>query len=165
VLSQQEAGLVADPEIAELPDPGPALSFQKILQVFAWTRKMSAECALLEIAKAIGAIRDSEYRHFRRAVDEPVDGAQPTFPMWDEDSGELRLNGKVIRRLAGRAKNLRAILSTFQEEGWRLRVDNPLSGGANSRPLREAVRSLNEGLKAIRFRCDGKSSGILWEPR
>jgi hypothetical protein len=165
VLSRQEAELVAGAEVTALQDLGHSISFNKILEVFAWTRGMSAECALLEIAKAIGAIRDSEYRSLRRAIGEPIDAARPTIPMWDAELGELRLNGQLVRRFAGRAKNLRAILSAFQEQGWPLRIDSPLSGGVDSRRLREAVRSLNEGLKAIRFRCDGKSSGILWEPK
>src|SRR5262249_34125606 len=103
VLSPKEQELAADAEVAKLTDPGPALKFGRILQVFAWTRGMSAECALLEIAKAIGAVRDSEYRSLRRAIGEPVEAAPQPRPMWDENTGELRLNGLVIRHVPARA--------------------------------------------------------------
>ncbi|MEO8939673.1 MAG: hypothetical protein ABI453_03905 [Isosphaeraceae bacterium] len=86
-------------------------------------------------------------------------------PHWDRERSKLLLDGKVIREVSKQAKNILQILDTFEEDGWPDRIDDPISGPPESQPTRchEAVRSLNEGLKMIRFRSDGTGAGITWE--
>ncbi len=57
----------------------------------------------------------------------------------------------------------------FQEEGWPVRIDDPLPPVSESEPkqrLRETIRSLNRNQKErlVRFKGDGTGEGVLWEP-
>jgi hypothetical protein len=86
-------------------------------------------------------------------------------PKWDRDSGELLLDGEVIRRVKSlkKAKNIVAVLDAFEEEHWQRRIDDPLPGGRNQKRLHETVKRLNDGLEKIRFRADGSGEGFKWE--
>ncbi len=88
-------------------------------------------------------------------------------PHWDRERSKLLLDGKVIRKVSKQAKHVLQILSTFEDDDWPDRIDDPISGLEESQPARlhEAIRSLNEGLKMIRFRSDGTGKGITWEPK
>lgn len=83
-------------------------------------------------------------------------------PVWNKDTCVLTYRGKTIRRVRGRsvASNVPRILDAFEEDGWPERIDDPLPDGKNPQRLRETIRSLNEGLKDIRFFADGSGEGI-----
>jgi hypothetical protein len=102
------------------------------------------------------------YKSLRQAIGEPVDGGQPKVPHWDAASGELRYDGAVVREVGGRAKNIRLLLESFQEQGWPPRIDSPFPARSSFRKLRYTVDSLKDNLKAITFRCDGTSKGVMW---
>jgi hypothetical protein len=108
-------------------------------------------------------LADGRYESLRRAIGEPVDAGDRDVPIWDSESGVLLFRGELIREVSPRASNLRTILDVFQEEKWKSKIDSPLPGGKNSQKLREAVRSLNDGLTKIRFFCDGMAEGVQWE--
>lgn len=95
--------------------------------------------------------------------DEPQ--AERTAPQWNRDTGELSLGGEVIKRIKnlGQATNITAVLDAFQEEGWLVRIDDPLPGGRNPERLKDTIRSLNENLSRIKFVGDGSGQGIRWE--
>lgn len=88
-------------------------------------------------------------------------------PEFDGETGELRWRGVVVKRLVRKAKNQRAVLRTFEEEGWPARIDDPASDRSQDRPLGEqiqdTVRSLNERLPADTIRFHGDGDGIRWE--
>ena len=58
------------------------------------------------------------------------------------------------------APNQAMILSTFEEEGWPNRIDDPLTPGR----LRQTLKDLQKKFKnaPITFRADGTGEGILW---
>lgn len=62
-----------------------------------------------------------------------------------------------------RATSIVAILDAFEEERWPDQIDDPLPGGSDPQRLREAIRTLNEGLTLIRFRGDGSGQRVVWE--
>ncbi len=97
---------------------------------------------------------------------EQSDPLEASVPSWNRARSTLNFGNKVskaIRRL-GNATNVVRVLDAFQELGWPERIDDPLLGGADGQRLHETIRSLNSGLRFVRFRADGTGQGILWEP-
>jgi hypothetical protein len=100
---------------------------------------------------------------------------QALKPVWDKNSGELRWNGVVVRKLVPRAKNVIRILDAFEQRAWPGKIQNPLASRdtsidrkyldhGNALRLHETIKSLNTGLQAIRFHSDGQGEGITWRP-
>ena len=79
-------------------------------------------------------------------------------PVWDKASGELRLRRHLARKVdVKRAKNGAYILDAFEECGWPESMDDPLRQDAKvdqRMRLTNAVKSLNTGLKYMRFRTE-----------
>jgi hypothetical protein len=93
----------------------------------------------------------------------------PNLPVWDEQRRELRVGDKVVKRFATPAPNQELILATFQEDGWPVRIDDPLPPLADQEPkrrLHDTINSLNRHQQKhlIRFIGDGSGEGIRWEP-
>lgn len=89
-------------------------------------------------------------------------------PVWNADRQELRYVGELVKRYKLPSKNQIAILNSFQEDGWPVRIDDPLpqSPGVDSRrKLNDTVKALNNNQKKnwLRFRSDGTGEGITWE--
>jgi hypothetical protein len=86
-------------------------------------------------------------------------------PVWNKARSRLNCGNetlKVIRRL-GNAPNVVRVLDSFEEQSWPERIDDPLPDGPDGQRLNETIRSLNTGLRYIRFRADGTGRGIVWE--
>jgi hypothetical protein len=95
--------------------------------------------------------------------------ARGILPVWDPDRQELRVGGTVVKRFKVPAPNQEIVLASFQEEGWPVRIDDPLPPMAGLEPkrrLHETITSLNRNHKRrlIHFHGDGSGQGVLWEP-
>jgi len=91
------------------------------------------------------------------------------LPVWDNQRRMLFLNGQVVRRFRWMAANQQLILSAFQEEGWPVRIDDPLAPSASlvgKQRLSDTIKCLNRNQEnhLLRFRGDGSGQGVLWEP-
>jgi hypothetical protein len=86
-------------------------------------------------------------------------------PRWLKDKRELWFEGKIVRRIRNstRAKNVVAILDTFEECGWPPQIDDPVTAGGDSSQRRRTIESLNRGLKRIHFSCVGDGLSFGWE--
>lgn len=93
---------------------------------------------------------------------------QELVPHWDEETHELRLDGKMVKRYKWQAVNQQLVLSSFQEEGWPARIDDPLP----PQPEQDSKRRLSDTIKClnrkqqnplIHFRGDGTGEGVIWE--
>jgi hypothetical protein len=89
-------------------------------------------------------------------------------PVWNANTRELRIDGKVVKRFKWYAMNQEIVLSSFQEEGWPLRIDDPLP----PQPEQDSKRRLSDTIKClnrkqinelIHFRGDGTGEGVVWE--
>ena len=94
--------------------------------------------------------------------------AEPKLlPVWDRDRQELRVGNQVVKHFKVPAPNQELVLSVFQEEGWPIRIDDPLPPQVNQtqkRRLHDTINSLNrQKISLIRFAGDGKGTGVLWE--
>ena len=88
-------------------------------------------------------------------------------PQWDRDRQELRVGGVIVKQFKVPARNQELILATFQEEGWPVRIDDPLPqhpGVDSKRRLHDTVNSLNRSHKTrlMRFMGDGRGLGVRW---
>lgn len=91
-------------------------------------------------------------------------------PVWDPQMRELWYGDTLVKRFRRPASNQEAVLSTFQEESWSSRVDDPLpqqTGHDPKRRLHDTINALNRNQKknVIRFFGDGTGEGICWEAR
>lgn len=86
-------------------------------------------------------------------------------PVWNSDTGELRLGNRLIysARLMKHPSNYQRIFEAFQEVGWPIRAKNPLDYGQHQ--LHQVLYDLNGGLTAIRFRSRQGGKAIIWELR
>jgi hypothetical protein len=101
-----------------------------------------------------------------RLADQSQAAPNLSKPSWNKPRGQLTYADRVIRsiRRLGNARNVVLVFDALQEQNWPDRIDDPLPGGQDSQRLHETIRSLNTGLRGIRFRADGTGRGILWEP-
>ena len=98
-----------------------------------------------------------------------VSGRNGDSPRWDVEMRCLTFRGVEIKRFRRPAENQEAVLSTFEEESWCKRVDDPLpqtSGKDPKKRLHDTINALNRNQqqKLIRFFGDGTGEGICWEP-
>lgn len=96
-------------------------------------------------------------------------GTRRLIPHWDQETRELRWQGKVIKRLVRQAEVQSQILEAFQRAGWPRTIRDPLPADGIVPPaqrLRDAVKNLNRRLEAdtIRFHTNGCGNGIEWHP-
>jgi hypothetical protein len=116
--------------------------------------------ALIELSEALGWLNASNRDWLLGETGESVPA--PSLPAWNAATGELTLDGRVVRIVARRASNIRRILSAFQEEGWPPRIDDPRPGGENGPRLHRAIAMLNCELEDISFHSDGHTRGVTW---
>jgi hypothetical protein len=91
-----------------------------------------------------------------------------TVPHWDRDRQELRFGDILVKQFKVPAPNQEIILSSFEEEGWPARIDDPLPPQPNQdskRRLHDTINALNRSHRQplIRFLGDGSGEGIRWE--
>jgi hypothetical protein len=89
-------------------------------------------------------------------------------PRWDEQFRELRWQGELVKQFRLPAPNQEAILAALEEEGWPIRIDDPLPHLPDLDPqqrLHDTIKKLNlhQHRRLIRFRGDGTGKGIRWE--
>ncbi len=104
--------------------------------------------------------------------DSPGNRAQPAvslpeIPHWDAPLRQLMFGEKVVKRLQRPAKSQEVILTSFEEEHWPRRIDDPLprvAGRDPKRRLRGVIESLNQNHVAplIHFFGDGTGETVCW---
>jgi hypothetical protein len=89
-------------------------------------------------------------------------------PKWDSDRQELRVGDVVVKHFKVPAVNQELILAVFEEEGWPVRIDDPLPPHPEQDPkrrLHDTINSLNRNQRhaMLRFLGDGHGLGIRWK--
>ena len=97
-------------------------------------RGTSAEQAIVEAARSINLMSEVTADWLLREIGEGDAVSTPSTPVWNVQTGELRLEGVVIRRLRVKAHptNIQQIVDAFEATNWPTRIDNPLHMGNNS---------------------------------
>ncbi len=88
-------------------------------------------------------------------------------PRWNSASRELCWGNYLIKQFRLPAVNQETVLAALEEEGWPLRIDDPLPQTPDIDPkvrLHDTIKALNrhQRRRLIRFRGDGSGSGIRW---
>jgi hypothetical protein len=161
VKRKLRADVLTAEELRKLGDE--PLRKKMILQVVANCRDFTLERALLDLMWDADLIAAGRYKSLRRSIGEPISREADPRPEWDSKAGKVALRGKVIRTVAVRAKNVRAILKAFEDARWPPHVEFRFRGIKAKRRLHETVRTLNEGLRGIKFFCDGSTTGVQWQ--
>jgi hypothetical protein len=89
-------------------------------------------------------------------------------PKWDRDRQQLRLGGLLVKQYKAPAVNQEIILAAFEEEGWPIHIDDPLTPNRQQDPkrrLHDTINALNRNQinPLIRFIGDGRGQGVRWE--
>lgn len=98
----------------------------------------------------------------------PAPPAVAAQPRWDQELRELWFGAILVKRFRFRSPNQETVLLAFQEEGWPVRIDDPLPPVANlttRQRLHDAIKNLNrnQAHREIRFAGDGTGEGVRWE--
>ena len=129
-------------------------------------RGVNYDRAVIEVAHELGFLRDSDKRWLLREIGKGVErSTSPDHPCWEAKTGELRFGNRIVRRvrIMRVPTNIQKILDAFQDSGWPPQINNPLTLGPQQ--LHQALRSLNYGLKKLRFHASGGGLAIYWERR
>ena len=103
-----------------------------------------------------------------RVPDRPVVAAEPSLPKWDAEKRVLCFDGRIVKRFKWHAMNQEMVLAAFEEDGWPVRIDDPLP----PQPEQDSKRRLSDTIKClnrkqqnplIHFRGDGTGEGVIWE--
>jgi hypothetical protein len=97
------------------------------------------------------------------------DKGNGVIPRWDGELRQLWWQDHLIKQFRSPADNQEAVLDALEEEGWPMRIDDPLPRTHGIDPkarLHDALKSLNRHQvhRLLCFRGDGKGSGICWLP-
>lgn len=90
------------------------------------------------------------------------------IPLWQSETRELWVGKVLVKHFKWRAPNQEIILSAFEEEGWPLRIDDPLPQLPELDPKRrlsDTIKCLNRKQvnAVIHFHGDGTGEGVTWE--
>ncbi len=140
--------------------------------------------ALVELCGRSGMLSDARYRYLLAELDRfegprksithaaaTVDSVHPDLHLpsprreelsWDRSNGRLLLKDRKIRRISSitRAKRCVEILDEFQKQGWPEAIVIPAEFLKSSVAVRQAVRSLNQGLSEVQFAVSADKQSI-----
>jgi hypothetical protein len=104
-----------------------------------------------------------------RALQVEAAPIQPEPPFYDRDLRELWFGKELVKCYGRPAPDQETILSTFEDDNWPRRIDNPLSPRGcdddTKMRLHHTIRRLNQHQihALILFHADGTGEGIRWE--
>lgn len=135
-------------------------------QDFLWKRQLAPELLIRCMFFALER-HQQRYRRFRLAAQDDLTG-NARRPHWDPRKREFRVGLHLVKQFRQPSPNQERILAVFQEDGWPVKIDDPLLPEEEIDPkerLRATIRSLNshQHRKLIRFSADGTGRAVIWE--
>jgi hypothetical protein len=163
VARRVHSDLFCDDDRAAITEGG--LDHLHVVDQWVRLRRVPIPRAILDLAHGIELITDATYRRLLKKIQEQ-DRRPKTVkhPAWHSSRGELIFDGQVVRTVRGAsvATSIRAILDSFQRQGWPDRIDSPRLYANDKQRLRETIATLNRRLSGIRFLSDGSGEGVRW---
>ena len=160
-LSPEQRQLLGnDVEIASLKYDG---------AVGMWCRLTGATPgrAVLEVAQRIGFLDQFTVESLTQELGERLKRSKSAIlPFWNNGDGTLRYGKHLARtvRVMAQPSNIQIILDAFQAANWTTTIPNPLAKKDQQR-LHQALRSLNGGLRRLRFQSQQGGQVINWVVR
>jgi hypothetical protein len=124
---------------------------------------------LIEIGYKLGLIDLATRDEFLREINyktktiKAVKTLNNLKPIWKKETGELRYNDELIRKIR-RTKcptNAEAIFNAFHKARWKLTIPNPLNN-KDPKILEDSIRHLRKGLSVITFSSARRGAEISW---
>jgi hypothetical protein len=148
--------------------PSESLTFSKRTCFVALESGIDFICAVLRQSPTTASRAPASLPTTQKERPRPSPLLESARPKWSRDRQELSVGGRVVKQFKVPAPNQELILSVFQEEGWPVRIDDPLPPHPeqdSKRRLHDTINSLNRCQKVvlIRFSGDGKGTGVRWE--
>lgn len=156
------------PKGPSLLDPDLKLAIEEhggLIQMWRHLTGVSHARAVVEIAQRLSFLDLPTTEWLLRELGEVLEDSDPeSVPVWDSGRGKLLLKSRTVRtvRIMKIPANIQIILDAFQDASWPRTIQNPIPGGEQQR-LHQALRSLNHGLKGIRFGSAHGGRSIRWE--
>lgn len=125
-------------------------------------RGCSRPKAIIELGKRLNFLDDLHYHWLLREIGETHDPRDGSRPNWNPNSGKLHFRGRLIRkvRLLKQPSCVQVVLEAFEAAGWPESINCP----TGVKKLSESLRTLNSGLKRIRFHAQAGGTAIRWAP-
>jgi len=138
--------------IPELRKLGPSHFLAKVLRPDEDVQPLAEKTTAYDLRLGLIALD----RHIQTALRT----LQHCRPRWDGDTRTLWYGDRVCKRYTRPAPSQEKILTSFQEEGWPNRIDDPLDPGK----LADTIKDLQETLRnsPITLGRDGTGKGITW---
>lgn len=161
--------VLSNAERARLGHPDAA--FKKFGGVVGVWRELyggSQPRAIIDAAVRLKHLDPEDRTWLLEAVGESPDQpqlAQTPRPHWDRGNGRLTFQKKLVRRRVRitSVSKIDRILDAFQAKDWPESIVSPLTCGQQE--AHDSVRSLNKGLRKIRFHVSDSGKSIYWELR
>jgi hypothetical protein len=141
----------------------------EITKIGEETRKFQRNVGLRFSKKTCFVLTDAAISCVAECLNRTAGSEKKTLltPSWDRDLQELRVGRTIVKKFRVPAPNQEVILAVFQEEGWPVFIDDPLSSSDidPKRRLHDTINSLNRNQQnhLIQFRGNGSGDGVRWE--
>lgn len=128
---------------------------------------LPATCSTTTKPPPISPLQLSPDGGARKQARSPSQSVLATRPSWRALERELWVGDVIVKQFRWPAPNQELVLAAFEEEGWPVRIDDPLSPHLDQDPkrrLNDTVRCLNRKQlhHLIHFRSDGTGEGLFW---
>lgn len=132
-------------------------------------RGVSWAYAIVDLADRLWGLPYDERRRLLEAAGEKTHCTREPpnlgIPCWNRHRGQLLWKGRQIRRHVrcfASPSNIELILNAFEQQNWPVRIEDPLPRGPDPQRLHQAVFTLNQTLKAIRFHAREGGTAVSW---
>lgn len=138
--------------------------YRSIVKIWMEVRGVSEPRAIVDVAYGIGLLATAHRDWLLKEIGEEVQPkakAKAIVPGWEPDTGKLFYRGRQIRQIRSMQRtNVKEILNWFEERGWPRSIELPQKWPQDT--VHQAIRSLNKGLRAIRFHSRNGGRTIYW---
>lgn len=146
-----------------------AIKIYKTWEMWQKFHHIPEPVCLIEIGYKLGLIDLATRDEFLREINyktktiKAVKTLNNLKPIWKKETGELRYNDELIRKIR-RTKcptNAEAIFNAFHKARWKSTIPNPLNN-KDPKILEDSIRHLRKGLSVITFSSARRGAEISW---
>jgi len=146
-----------------------AIKIYKTWEMWQKFHHIPEPVCLIEIGYKLGLIDLATRDEFLREINyktktiKAVKTLNNLKPIWKKETGELRYNDELIRKIRCTKciTNAEAIFNAFHKARWKSTIPNPLNN-KDPKILEDSIRHLRKGLSVITFSSARRGAEISW---